>query len=483
MSFDALALHPVLRRGVAALGIREPTPIQAALVPPALEGRDVIGLAPTGTGKTLGYLLPVAHRLLADPPTLERRPRRSSKRSAARVVPETRLRALVLCPTRELVQQAVKDARALFRGSLLKVAGIWGKVPLAPQREAIKGGVDLLVGTPGRVRECLDLDALSLVHIRHVVIDEADRMLDLGFLPQVTGILERMPPQRQMLLLTATYPPQIEGLVARFLCDPVRVDAPGHTRPAAHVAQTLYAVDDAAKTAVLLALLAQGPRRGVLVFVRTRRRAGWVAEALRRQGIPTGLLHGDRSQLQRDKALADFAEGRAAVLVATDVAARGLHVPAVRTVVNYDIPLLPEEYVHRVGRAGHGGGFAESFTFLEPTSEERGRWRSVAELSGLRIEASPPPDFGSWLRPADRARLKRAAAREAQRKLESLDRARRTEVERRLEEARERAKRSLEARRRTTKRSGKQPNRFRGGIAKKRVDPKERPGRGVRRID
>lgn len=480
MSFDAMALHPVVRRGVDALGFREPTPIQRIVVPPALEGRDVIGLAPTGTGKTLAYLLPVAHRLLADPPPLERLRKRSSRRSAARVDASTRLRAIVLCPTRELAQQVAKDARALLKGSLLKVAAVWGKSPLGPQRAAIEAGVDLLAGTPGRVRELLELDALSLVHIRHVVVDEVDRMLDLGFLPQVSMILERMPPERQMILTSATMPPVVTALAERFLRNPITVEAAGHTRPAEHVGQVLYEIDDLAKVALLLAVLQHGPRRGVVVFVRTRRRAGWVAAALRRKGIACGLLHGDRSQVQRDKALAEFAAGKSAVLVATDVAARGLHVPAVRTVVNYDLPLLPEEYVHRVGRAGHGGGFAESFTFLEPTPEERARWERIATLGSVTVERSAPPDYRAWLRPEDRERLERSASREVARRRTADDRGRRAALEAAEVERRERERRSGGQRKKTTKRAGKGPKPLRGGAGKTKLDPTQRPGKGVR---
>ncbi len=475
-TFDSLGLHPVLRRGVAALGFTRPTPIQAAFVSPTLTGKDAIGLAPTGTGKTLAYLLPVAHQLLSEPPRIETLRKRHARKSAGRVDPRTRLRAIVLCPTRELAQQVAKDARALCKGSLLKVAAVWGKSPLAPQREMIEAGVDLLAGTPGRVRELLDLDALSLAYVRHVIVDEADRMLDLGFLPQVERILERMPPERQILFLTATFPPAIGSITAKFLRDPLRLESEGHTKPASHVHQALYRVEDSFKVALTLALVSDGPRRGVLVFARTRRRAGWIAAALRKHHIATGLLHGDRSQTQREKALEDFAEGRSAVLVATDIAARGLHIPAIRTVINYDVPLLPEEYVHRVGRAGHGGGFAESFTFLSPEPEESGRWRAIAELASLDLAPTAAPDLTRWLRPEDRERLDRSIERAARTVRAAEDRERKAVIEE--AEAAERQRK----RKKTTKRAGKRPNTLRGGARNKPLPSKERPGSGVKRI-
>ncbi|MBL9150487.1 MAG: DEAD/DEAH box helicase [Phycisphaerae bacterium] len=487
MPFDGLGLHPTLLRGLAALGFTEPTPIQSVLLPPAIEGRDLVGLAPTGTGKTLAYVLPIAHRLLASPPPLLKGPKkRGGGKRSARVDPRSRLRALVLVPTRELAQQVAKDAFAITKGSLLQVGAVWGKSPIGPQKELIDRGVDLLVGTPGRVRELLDLDALSLAHVRYVVVDESDRMLDLGFLPQVEGILERMPPDRQMLFLSATFPPAVEELMARFLREPTRIEAGVHTKPAAHVGQTLHIVDDAFKTALTLELIAGAKRRGVLVFVRTRRRAGWVAGALRKHDVSTALLHGDRSQVQREKALEDFTNGDARVLVATDIAARGLHIPAAKTVINYDIPMMPEEYVHRVGRAGHGpsprSGFAESFTFVTPEPDERERWKRVCRLSEVELVPVPVPDFSRWLRPEDRERL--AAV---ERQAEAKKRARRDAAAVRAlddaeKEKREREKLSGANRKKTTKRAGKSKVQLRGGARMKPVDPKQRPGKGVKKI-
>ena len=479
MSFASLGLHPTVDRAVRGLGFAEPTAIQASLVPAALGGGDIFGLAPTGTGKTLAFLLPVAHRLLSEPPPMEEGPRkrlRSGKfrRSSKRVDPRARLRAIVLCPTRELAQQVAKDAGELFKGTLLRVAAVWGKSALGPQREAIEDGVDLLVGTPGRVRELIDLDALSLAYIRQAVVDEADRMLDLGFLPQVEGLLDRMPERRQLILLSATCPPAIGSLVERVLREPTRVEAGEHGRPARHVEQTIWRITEERKVPLLLQVLADPARTGVIVFTRTRRRAGWVAQALRNQKIATELFHGDRSQAQREKALAAFAAGEARVLVATDVAARGLHVPATRTVINYDLPVLPEEFVHRVGRAGHGGGFAESFSFVsDDDAVSRGR---IEKLLGEPLRTQPAPDVSKFERrrepkpavaaaTAKPARVRRVDPQQA--KLDELARL-----------DREQARRAEGERRRR----GAKQSPFRQKEARKPIAKGQKPGRGVRPI-
>jgi ATP-dependent RNA helicase RhlE len=355
-------------------------------------------VAATGTGKTLAYLLPVAKRLLDEPPPRVRgRP----------VDPRRRLRAVVLCPTRELAQQVAREAAQLFRGSVLRTTAVFGKSALAPQRDAVQEGVDLLVGTPGRVKELIELDALSLAFANQVVLDEADRMLDMGFLPQAKEILSRAPESRQLLFFTATMPRQVESVVEEMLRDPKRVDLVGRERSKVEgtpeerrdLGQHLFDVDDEAKTALTVALVKDGKRRGVMVFCRTRRRAGWVAAALRRHEVRTVLIHGDRSQRQRNEALEAFAAGKADVVVATDVAARGLHVPAARCVINYDVPLMPEEYVHRVGRAGHGGGSAEAFTFRCPTDEER--WMHVERAMRVKLVAERPPAHGAYMRTRD----------------------------------------------------------------------------------
>lgn len=391
------------------MGIRSPTPIQVATLPAGLEERDLVGLAPTGTGKTLAYTIPLAQRLLDHPPPrVKGRP----------VDPAKRLRALVLCPVRELAQQVAEEARTLFKGSVLRSKAVYGKSALRPQREAIESGVDLLVGTPGRLRELIDCGALSLAHVRQVVVDEADRMLDMGFLPQVRFILDRIPDERQMMFFSATMPDPISSLAADFLRLPFRAEIEANT-VVSHVGQYAMHLPDLVKVPVVLELIKGQQRRGVIVFARTRRRAGWVATALRRNDLSVGLVHGNRSQAQRQSAIERFTSGELAVLVATDVAARGLHIPAIKTVINYDLPVTTEEYVHRVGRAGHGGGAGEAFSLVTP--QEEGYWKRFRSVSGTRVEIVDPPDYQSWMRPVDLDRLARTrdgakALRQAERK-------------------------------------------------------------------
>ena len=405
--FEDLPVEPVVLRGIESLGFESPTPIQQQAIAPLAEGRDVIGLAPTGTGKTLAYGIPLAHRLIADPPPMMRRPRRHKGGDPGGKYVDTkrRLRGLVVVPTRELAQQVAEELRRLTKGSLVKVTAVWGKAALKPQRDRIEAGVDLVVGTPGRLRELMDIDVLSLAFIRHLVIDEGDRMLDMGFRPQLRTILERMPETRQMAFFSATMPPAMEDLARTFLREPVRVEAGQHTRAAEHLGNRRFEIEDVLKVALLLHLVVKEKRRGVLIFCRTRRRAGWVHAAIRHHGMSVGLVHGDRSQRQRNRALDLFSEGISSVLVATDVAARGLHIDAVRTVINYDLPLSAEEWVHRIGRAGHGGGFGESFTFVSPP--ERDRWKTISRIVGERIFPEPVPDIEEFVRPQDAAKLEK----------------------------------------------------------------------------
>lgn len=395
-SFDRDALNPILLRGLDGMGISTPTPIQQASLPATLAGRDVVGIAPTGTGKTLSYVIPLAQHLLAAPPP---------KRPGRGVDPARRLRALVLCPVRELAQQVAEEGRNLLKGSVLRSRAVYGKSALRPQKDMIADGVDLVVGTPGRLRELIDCGAMSLAHVRHVVVDEGDRMLDMGFLPQVRHLLDRVPKERQMMFFSATMPPPVSRLAADFLDTPYRVEIGANT-VVDHVGQKSIHVPEILKVPVLLSLLKGDSRRGVIVYARTRRRAGWVATALRRNDLSVGLVHGNRSQAQRQLAIQRFTDGDLAVLVATDVAARGLHIPAIRTVINYDLPVSVEEYVHRVGRAGHGGGFGESFTLVSPREEEV--WPRFRSVAGTAVEVMEPPDCEKWMRPVDLERIARA---------------------------------------------------------------------------
>lgn len=522
--FEDLPIDSVVKRGIETFGFQRPTPIQSRAIVPLAEGRDAIGLAPTGTGKTLAYGIPLAHRLLADPPPVGRRPRRRKGGDAGGryVDPQRRLRGLVVVPTRELAQQVAEEIRRLTKGSLVKVTAVWGKAAIKPQRERIQAGVDVLVGTPGRLRELMDIDVLSLAFIRHLVIDEGDRMLDLGFLPQIRTILQRMPEKRQMAFFSATMPPAMEDLARTFLDEPVRIEVGRHTRAAEHLGHRRFEIEDVLKVALLLRLVVGEERRGVLVFCRTRRRAGWVHAALRHHGMSVGLVHGDRSQNQRMRALENFANGASAVLVATDVAARGLHIDAVQTVVNYDLPLSAEEWVHRVGRAGHGGGSGESITFVSPP--ERDRWRKISKITASKVPVEPLPDIESFVRPQDAAKLEKFRSSDRSTRLEPF-RAGGTRTGKptrgpsgggttRSKSGQSGPKASADAERSgkadASGTEGKQPRRERSGKggrgggknaatksrarggdrithggrrkgASKPVDPKERPGGGVRR--
>jgi ATP-dependent RNA helicase RhlE len=395
--FAAVGLPDLLVRTLAACRFTEPTDVQSEAIPAALAGSDVLMLAPTGSGKTLAFALPVLADLLADRPRVKRI-RKGSRRSAAdaaprRVDPATRLRAIVLSPTRELAQQVARDIGDVIRGTVLRTVAVYGKSPIEPQRAAVMAGVDVVVGTPGRLRELLDEGAITFAHVRHVVVDEADRMVDMGFLPQVQDIMALVPEGRRVICASATLPDRIATLVTGLMRDQVEVGVGKRNAPASD-RHSRYVVKDADKVALLLALVKGRHKRGVAVYARTRRRVGWVAEALRRHGISVAMLHGDRSQRQRDLALKSFADGDAEVLVATDVAARGLHVPRIKTVINYDVPLMPEDFVHRVGRAGHGGGAAESHTFVG--EDEREAWNRVRGLVPGEIASAVLPDLTPW---------------------------------------------------------------------------------------
>lgn len=423
------------------MGYATPRAVQTAVREPALAGRDVIGLAATGTGKTAAFVAPLLHHLIATRPGGEPATRRDKRP----IRPDERLRALVLCPTRELAQQVQQEAGLIAQGSVLRTACVYGKSAIKPQADAIGRGVDLVVGTPGRVIELLDAGHLSLAHVKHVVIDEGDRLLDMGFLPQIEKILSRVGGARQIMLFSATMPPKMEDLARRFLNEPVRIELGRHTTPVRHVEQHLVPVRDDDKVSLLLHMLGveeknpkqsrakrTGPpllgRKGVLIFCRTRRRVGWVGGALERHGVKVGTLHGDRSQAQRQKALEGFREGALRVLVATDVAARGLHIEAVKTVINYDLPMQAEEYVHRVGRAAHGlieeSGAADSsasggaYTLLDP--DDRMKWRAVIDTTEIKVFAehevagwTPPPT------PSERHKARQSAA--AAKKKEAME--------------------------------------------------------------
>jgi ATP-dependent RNA helicase RhlE len=343
MTFSALGLAPALVQAVEALGYTDPTPIQAEGIPLVLQGRDVVGCAQTGTGKTAAFVLPAFQLIPA----------------------EGVLRILVVSPTRELAQQIEVFSKEVAVHTGHRVVSALGGVPLEPQIKELKRGVDLLVATPGRLLDLVTRKAADLSKIEILVLDEADRMLDMGFWPDVRRILAQLPAKRQTLLFSATMAPEVLRIVHKNLVDPVRVDVAPSGTPIEAIHQALYPVDESQKVDLMVALMkAHGDFDRTLVFTRTKQRADAVVSALDRASVPATAMHSDRSQEQRMKALARFRDGRIRVLVATDVMSRGIDVDDISHVVNYDVPSNPEDYVHRIGRTARAGASGTAFTFV-----------------------------------------------------------------------------------------------------------------------
>ncbi len=388
-SFAALGLSPALQRACADAGLVHPTPIQAQAVPAVLRGADLLALAPTGTGKTAAFALPLVQRLLAGPPRGYRR-----------------VRVLVLVPTRELAAQVagVFEQLGATGPQRLRVVAVHGGGSVNPQMLALRGGADVLVATPGRLLDLLGRNAARLDAVETLVLDEADRLLDLGFAAERGQVLAALPARRQVLLLSATLPAPVQQLADDLLRDPVRLQAAPQPREAPAITQRALAVDTARRTELLRHLVrAQGWPR-VLVFVATRHATEHVARKLATRGVRAVPLHGEMAQGQRREMLAGLQDGRWDVLVTTDLAARGIDIPALEVVVNYDLPRSPADHVHRIGRTGRAGreGLAVSFV----TAPALAHWRLVAQRNGLDLplevvpgfeptEAPPPPSPGN----------------------------------------------------------------------------------------
>jgi len=367
--FAALDLHPTLRRAIKELGFERPTPIQSQAIPPALDGRDLLATAMTGSGKTAGFLLPILQRL-------GERPRGGT-------------RALVLTPTRELAAQILADLKNLAKYTPISGAAVFGGVGMGPQTQAFRRGVDVLIGTPGRLLDHFKAPYGKLPSLEYLVLDEADRMLDMGFLPDIRRILRHVPAKRQTLFFSATMPPPIATLAREILHDPVTIDVGRPTTPATGVTQMVYAVPQQKKGALLVALLAENVMQDALVFTRTKHRADRLAKYLAQHNIRTDRIHGNRSQAQRTEALAGFKSGKYRVLVATDIAARGIDIAQLGHVVNFDTPAAAEDYVHRVGRTARAEATGTAFTFVAP--EEEGNLRTVERAIGRRLERATVP--------------------------------------------------------------------------------------------
>ncbi len=356
-------LHPSLQRAVAEMGFTQPTPIQQKSIPPGLDGRDLLACAMTGSGKTAAFLLPIMDYLIDQP--------------------RGKTRALVLSPTRELAAQIVEHFEELGRHTKLTAAAVYGGVGMKPQEQAFRRGVDLIVACPGRLLDHFQYPYARLADLEILVLDEADRMLDMGFLPDIRRVLKHLPAVEQTLFFSATMPRPIVELSKGLLHDPVRLDVERPSAPARGVEQTIFPVRHDLKTPLLVELLESGEIDNSIVFTRTKHRADRLAKKLTNRGISADRIHGNRSQAQRTRALAAFKDGSTRVLVATDIAARGIDVEALSHVVNFDVPNLPEDYIHRVGRTARAANTGEAFTFVSP--EERNHLNAIEKAVGRRL--------------------------------------------------------------------------------------------------
>ena len=371
MSFTDLGLVPELARAVAEQGYAVPTPIQRAAIPSVLAGRDVLAGAQTGTGKTAAFVLPILQRLGA--------PRGRAPR------------ALVLTPTRELAAQVAESARTYGRLGALRTAVIFGGVSEKPQIEALRAGCDLLVATPGRLLDLAGQGALDLSEVRCCVLDEADRMLDMGFIHDIRRILRLLPQERQNLMFSATYTQEIRALAARLLEDPLTVEVAPRNATAERIAQQVYRVPQAHKRHLLAHLIERGNWHQVLVFTRTKHGANRLTQQLQDAGIRAAAIHGNKSQGARTRALSDFKENRITALIATEVAARGLDIRELPHVVNFELPHVPEDYVHRIGRTARAGSSGAAVSLVSP--DEAPLLRDIEKLLGRTIPVAPVPEY------------------------------------------------------------------------------------------
>ena len=364
-------------RGIKDLGFVRPTAIQAESIPPALDGRDVIACAQTGSGKTAAFLLPILNGLIDGP--------------------RGRTRALVLAPTRELAAQILEDLKDLATHTPVSGAAVFGGVGHGPQEHAFRSGVDIIIATPGRLLDHLRFPYAKLDHIKYVVLDEADRMLDMGFLPEIRKILRYLPAKRQTLFFSATMPPPIRSLANDMLHHPVSIERGRQGNAPTGITQAVYLVPQELKSSLLVALLKRGDISQALVFTRTKHRANRLADYLDRHGVRADRIHGNRSQTQRMAALHAFKAGRIPVLVATDIAARGIDVEALGHVINFDVPEATEDYIHRIGRTGRAEASGEAFTFVSP--QEQGELNAIERVVGRKLPRVTVPDFDYNARP------------------------------------------------------------------------------------
>ena len=381
MSFASFNLHPDLLRAVAALSFTAPTPIQTDAIPPACRGRDVLACAMTGSGKTAAFLLPILQSLLGKPRGVTR--------------------ALMLAPTRELAAQIDEHRQQLARFTRASGAAVFGGVAMGPQETAFRRGVDIVVATPGRLLDHFQYPYARLTGLEVLVLDEADRMLDMGFLPDIRRILRALPAsRRQTLLFSATLPSAITALARELLHDPAMINVERPSAPAVGISHSAYPVASESKLPLLVELLRQPGVRNALVFTRTKHRANRLADGLGRRGVTAERIHGNRTQAQRTKALDAFKAGKVRILVATDIAARGIDVTALSHVVNFDVPKVPDDYIHRSGRTARAEAIGDAITFVSP--EEEGDFRAIERAVGRRIERVMLPGFDYTARATER---------------------------------------------------------------------------------
>jgi ATP-dependent RNA helicase RhlE len=380
MSFSKFNLRPALLRAVADAGFTEPTPIQRDGIPHGLAGRDLLACAMTGSGKTAAFLLPILNRLL------------DGRRGQTR--------ALVLAPTRELAAQIAEHFDILARHTGLRAAAVFGGVPPAPQERALRQGVDLVVACPGRLLDHMRHPYAGFAGLEVLVLDEADRMLDMGFLPDIKRILGQLPRIDQTMLFSATMPKAIVSLARQMMPNPAVLNIERPAAPASGVRQEIFPVPQRLKPHLLLRLLQQGQVDNVLVFTRTKHRANRLDAFLQGHGIASERIHGNRSQKQRTQALTGFKGGRYRVLVATDVAARGIDIATLSHVVNFDVPNIPDDYIHRVGRTARAGATGDALTFAAP--EERNELRAIERAVGRTLPRRTLEGFDYGHKPSER---------------------------------------------------------------------------------
>ncbi|KAF0218366.1 MAG: DEAD/DEAH box [Geobacteraceae bacterium] len=363
MKFDIFNFHPHIAAGVRAAGYVTPTPIQEQAIPPVMQGYDVMGLAQTGTGKTAAFVLPILQRLM------------QGERG--------RVRALIIAPTRELAEQTHETIGSLGQQTRLRSITVYGGVNINPQMQKLRNGVEIVVACPGRLLDHIGQGTIDLSHVEVLVLDEADQMFDMGFLPDVRRILQKLPPKRQTLMFSATMPAEIKRLAGDILGDPVTVQA-GSTAPPVTVTHALYPVEQHLKTALLLELLRHTDTESVLIFTRTKHRAKRLGEQLEKAGYRAASLQGNLSQARRQAALDGFRDGSFQVLVATDIAARGIDVSQISHVINYDIPDTAEAYIHRIGRTGRAARTGDAFTMV--TGDDMAMVRTIERALNATLE-------------------------------------------------------------------------------------------------